>query len=141
MELLETDIIVELFRISIETDMAGLESYMDIRAGLQAGTDMWMNTSATAFLLDDYLDDPQIVTYMRRAAHNVLYTVCNSAAMNGIASDSTIIPVLPGWIQWMIALDVVVGVGLLAWIGWLVYDQAFRSRRKKDEGELEKQEN
>ena len=25
--------------------MAGLPDYMDIKAGLQAGTDMWMNTS------------------------------------------------------------------------------------------------
>ncbi len=121
------------FRGMIETDMAGLESYMDIRAGLQAGTDMWMNTAANKFLLTDYLDDPQIVTYLRRAAHNVLYTVCNSAAMNDIASDSRIIPILPGWIQWMIALDVVVGLGLVAWIGWLVYDQAFRGKKKKEE--------
>ena len=116
----------------IETDTAGLESYMDIRAGLQAGTDMWMNTSETKFVLDDYLDDPQIVTYLRRAAHNVLYTVCNSAAMDGIASDSEIVEILPPWIQWMIALDVVVGIGLLAWIGWVVYDQVFKGKQKKD---------
>ena len=32
----------------------------------------------------------------------------------------------------MIALDVVVGIGLLAWIGWVVYDQVFKGKQKKD---------
>ncbi len=116
----------------IETDNAGLEDYMDIKAGLQAGTDMWMNSSYSAFDLSSYYDDAQMVTYMRNAAHNVLYVVCNSVAMNGIASDSIIIPIIPIWIRWLIVLDVFVGLGLVTWSGLLVYTQVFKNRKKKE---------
>ena len=118
------------FEGTIITDMAGLESYMDIKAGLQAGTNMWMNTKETMFSLDAYKNDPQIVTYMRNSAHNVLYTVANSAAMNGLGPNSTVVAVLPEWICWMIALDVVVGVGIIAWAGLIIY---FQLRKKNVE--------
>lgn len=128
---LETNILTEEwgFKGNIITDMAGLESYMDIRSGLMAGTDLWMNTAADKFKLDDYKNNPQIVTYARDASHNVLYSFANSVAMNGIGADSKIVSVLPGWIQWMIALDVVIGVGILVWIGLILYFQLFRKKK------------
>lgn len=109
------------FTGNIITDMAGLEAYMDIRSGLMAGTDLWMNTSATKFVLDSYKSNAQIVTYARNASHDVLFSFANSVAMNGVGADSKIISVLPAWIKWMIALDVVVGVLELGWIGALVF--------------------
>lgn len=120
---LEHDILVNEwgFTGNIITDMAGLESYMDIRSGLMAGTDLWMNTAENKFVLSDYINNPQIVTYARNATHDVLFSFVNSVAMNGIGANSKIVSVIPGWIQWMIALDVVLGVGELAWLGFLIW--------------------
>lgn len=120
---LEHDILVTEwgFEGNIITDMAGLESYMDIRSGLMAGTDLWMNTAENKFVLDDYKNNAQIVTYARNASHDVLFSFVNSVAMNGVSANSKIVSILPGWIKWMIALDVIVGVGELAWIGLLVW--------------------
>lgn len=43
--------------------------------------------------LPQYKDDPIIVTAMREACHHNLYTIANSAAMNGIGENTTIKPV------------------------------------------------
>ncbi len=102
------------------TDMAGLPEYMDIKAGLQAGTDMWMNTSEELYNIDGYQNDPQIMTYLRSAAHDICYTVSHSAAMNGLSANSTIVDVMPLWMTWMVALDVVVGVLIVAGVVWIV---------------------
>ena len=40
---------------------------------------------------------PNIVGAMRVSVHNVLYTIANSNAMNGITSDSVIISFQPEW--------------------------------------------
>jgi beta-glucosidase len=41
--------------------------------------------------------DPYMVTEMREAMHNILYTVVNSNAMNGWTSDTHIAPNTPWW--------------------------------------------
>ena len=40
--------------------------------------------------LSDYENDPVIVTALRQACHNNLYTIANSAAMNGIGADTVV---------------------------------------------------
>ena len=50
------------------------------------------------------------VAAMRNAAHNVLYMVANSNAMQGITSGVTIRYTLAGWQKALIAGDVVVAV-------------------------------
>lgn len=112
--------------------MAGLESYMDIRSGLMAGTDLWMNTAENKYVLSDYINNPQIVTYARNATHDVLFSFVNSVAMNGIGANSKIVSVIPGWIQWMIALDVVLGVGELAWLGFLIWYGLKKNKEAKE---------
>ena len=119
----------------IITDNAGLPDYMSIRAGLEAGTDIWMNTNETRYSLNDYKNNPQIVTYLRRACHNVLYTTANSAAMNGISADSEIVPFLPTWEKWLIVLNVAVGLGLAGWIVGVVlsYRKGKKAPKKEEE--------
>lgn len=108
------------------TDFAGLPDYMDIKAGLQAGTDMWMNTNETSFDLGDYKNDPQIMTYLRNAAHDICYTVSHSVAMNGLSETSKLVNITPLWMKWMYTLDAVVAVLAVGCIYWMV-------RRNKDE--------
>lgn len=103
----------------IVTDFAGLPDYMDIKAGLQAGTDMWMNTSEGLYTIDNFQNDPQIMTYLRGAAHNICYTVSHSVAMNGLSDSSVLVEIMPQWMTWMIALDIIIvllAVGGGIWI-------------------------
>ena len=44
---------------------------------------------------------------MRRAAHNVLYMVANSNAMQGIVSGSTVSYKMAGWQKALLAGDIV----------------------------------
>ncbi|HIV63603.1 MAG TPA: hypothetical protein H9693_02440 [Firmicutes bacterium] len=104
----------------IITDNAGLEAYMDIKAGLQAGTDLWMNSSESRYIIDGYASDPQIMTYVRNASHNILYSVANSVAMNGLSSNSRVVSIIPLWNVWLIWLDIVVGLICAAGIVWIV---------------------
>ena len=97
------------------TDQASFSvfEYEDLRAGLEAGTDLWLNTDASLWALSDDEMTPTVVTNMQRAAKNIAYAVTNSNAMNGIAADSELVSVTPLW-QWgLIALDVVLGLLIL----------------------------
>ena len=81
------------------TDFSGLSNYMDVADGLIAGSDIWdspmpmIHTAAAGQMAGD----PYMVTEMREAMHNILYTVVNSNAMNGWTSDTHIAPNTPWW--------------------------------------------
>lgn len=105
------------------TDMAGLPNYMDVKCGLYAGTDLWLNTNKERYKLDSYTSDPQVMSYVRRASKNVLYAFCNSACMNGIGPDTLIIPIMPTWEIWLTVVDTIGFAGCLTWAGLLTYFQ------------------
>ncbi len=66
-------------------------SYMNAMDGLLAGHDIWDAMLWTEYdQLQDYLDDPVIVSAMRDAIHRVAYAILNSQAMNGITTDSSV---------------------------------------------------
>ena len=81
------------------TDFSGLSQYMDVADGLIGGSDIWdspmpmIHTAAAGQMAGD----PYMVTEMREAMHNILYTVVNSNAMNGWTSDTHIAPNTPWW--------------------------------------------
>ncbi|MEE1109518.1 MAG: glycoside hydrolase family 3 N-terminal domain-containing protein [Lachnospiraceae bacterium] len=81
------------------TDFSGLSNYMDVADGLIGGSDIWdspmpmIHTAAAGQMAGD----PYMVTEMREAMHNILYTVVNSNAMNGWTSDTHIAPNTPWW--------------------------------------------
>ncbi|MBO4990166.1 MAG: glycoside hydrolase family 3 protein [Clostridia bacterium] len=116
------------FKGCIITDNAGLPDYMEIKAGLQAGTDLWMNNNDTRYRIDGYESDPQIMTYLRESAHHVLYAIADSVAMNGLSSNTKIVHILPTWWYWVITLDVVVGALVVAGVVWTV----IRVRKNKE---------
>ncbi len=81
--------------------------YMHVATALINGTDSydaWQDARQKE--LQDYRDNPEIMSHMRQAAHRILYVVANSAAMNGISKTTTVSYVLTWWQMALIALDV-----------------------------------
>jgi beta-glucosidase len=99
----------------VVTDQASFSvfAYEDLRAGLEAGTDLWLNTDSALWALSGDEMTDTVVANMQRASKNIAYAVTNSNAMNGLAADSEIVSVTPLW-QWgLIALTVIVGALVL----------------------------
>lgn len=97
------------FRGIVVTDYATANGgYMWIDMGLQNGGDLWLNSDKTVYWIDDIENNATLVNSLRRASHNILYTVVNSAAMNGFSEKTEIRNVLPEWQIWMICADAAV---------------------------------
>ena len=98
------------------TDQASYSSsyYMDIKQGLSAGNDLWLNTDSTLWLdesqLGDYANNATLLNDMREASKHILYAVSRSLAMNGLSSSSEMVPVNPLWKNWLIGADVALAV-------------------------------
>ncbi len=109
------------FRGIVVTDYASANSgYMWIDMGLQAGCDLWLNTDTTVYSLDGVENNPTLVTALRNASHDILYTVVNSSAMNGFTEETEIIEVWPLWRWWLLAFDIVM-VCIIVLCGFLIY--------------------
>lgn len=100
------------FKGMVVTDQASFSvfAYEDLREGLEAGTDIWLNTDAELWKLDDSQMTPTVITNMQRAAKNVVYAITNSNAMNGLSANSKLVAIIPLWEKALIALDIVVGI-------------------------------
>ena len=97
---------------AVISDYYGGNPYMDPDEGVRAGNDLMLNTFADGSLSDS--TSATGVAAMRNAAHNVLYMVVNSNAMQGITSGVTIHYALAGWQKALIAGDVAVAVIVVA---------------------------
>ncbi|SDB34064.1 glycoside hydrolase family 3 C-terminal domain-containing protein [Butyrivibrio sp. INlla16] len=93
------------FRGAVESDYFGGSAYMDPDSGLRAGNDLMLNTFADGGLSDK--STATGVNAMRNAAHNVLYMVANSNAMQGIVSGTTVSYKMAGWQKALLAGDIV----------------------------------
>ena len=81
------------------TDMASSNgsSYMVYDDGIYNGTDLFLG-NGDGKSLDSYRNNAAFANRIREACHRVLYVICNySAAMNGITSDTIIVPLMPWW--------------------------------------------
>jgi beta-glucosidase len=105
----------------VVTDQASFEvfAYEDLRAGLAAGTDLWLNTDADLWKLSDDEMTPSVVADMRTAAHNIAYAVTASNAMNGLAADSELVAVTPVWKWALYGATVLIGL-LTVWLAFVV---------------------
>ncbi len=89
----------------IETDATGgaTEGYRaHYTSALVSGTDSFcldFTGASTAKILDviNTTDDGNLLSYLRNAAHNILYDVANSNVMNGYDVDSKVVSVTPWW--------------------------------------------
>ena len=85
-----------------------LYGYMYPDQAVKAGTDLMLTFQPMKSLADT--TSAEGVTNIRTATHNILFTVANSNAMNGIASGATLDYSPPAWRYWQIAIDVVLGL-------------------------------
>lgn len=91
------------------TDQASFEvfAYEDLRAGLEAGTDLWLNSDSELWKLSDEDMNDTVVTYMQRAAKNIVFAISRSNAMNGLSNNSKIVKITPLWQMGLYAADVI----------------------------------
>lgn len=101
------------FEGAVLTDYYGGSPYMDPDSAVRAGNDLMLNTFADGAMTES--ESATAVNAMRTAAHNTLYMVANSNAMQGVAADVTISYALATWQKLMILGDVI--VGLIAVLG------------------------
>ena len=106
------------FNGAVLTDYYGGSAYMDPDSGVRAGNDLMLNTFADGSLSDQ--SSATGVAAMRRAAHNTLYMVANSNAMQGIVPGSTVSYKLATWQKCLIAGDVVAAVIVILGITLIV---------------------
>ncbi|MCM8710752.1 glycoside hydrolase family 3 C-terminal domain-containing protein [Clostridium sp. SYSU_GA19001] len=100
------------FKGMVITDQASFSvfAYEDLREGIEAGTNLWLNTDAKLWKLTNEQLTPTVVNNIRKSAKDIIYTIVNSNAMNGLAADSKIVEIIPKWQYWMIIFDVVAGL-------------------------------
>ena len=91
------------------TDQASFSvfAYEDLRAGLAAGTDLWLNTDTELWKLSDAEMTDTVIASMQRAAKNIVFAISRSNAMNGLSSSSQIVQITPLWQMGLYVLDVV----------------------------------
>lgn len=121
----------------IVTDQTSFASfnYCDIREGLEAGTDMWLNVATNMWRLSDEELNATVMTQMRESAHNILYQIANSNAMNGISADARVVSITPNWKYMRIGMNIVAVLavyGLLS-LTRLCFDRPV-SRKKEKHG-------
>ena len=94
--------------------------YMWMDMGTQAGCDLWLNSDAEAYSGDTSKISATYARALRDATHDILYTVVNSSAMNGVDENVKVVKVTPQWKIWLYCLDgavalIVLGGAFLIW--------------------------
>lgn len=129
------------FRGSTITDYYQAGNVNDMDEGIRAGNDLALHPSGSYKLFDD-ITSATSVKALQNAAHNILYTyidtIYRTETASGIDMSSNI-----GkrettnngtwWRPTLLALDIVLGVGLLTWAGFCVYLTWFR--KPKEQGD------
>ncbi|QFJ55185.1 glycoside hydrolase family 3 protein [Pseudobutyrivibrio xylanivorans] len=106
------------FNGAVESDYFGGSAYMDPDSGVRAGNDLMLNTFADGSVTDQ--TSATGVAAMRKAAHNTLYMVANSNAMQGIVPGSTVSYKLATWQKCIILGDVIAAVIVIIGITMII---------------------
>jgi beta-glucosidase len=116
------------FRVVAISDF-NLYAYMSCDQGMRAGTDMQLTwTTWCANPLTDTTSATARIA-IRKALHNMLYTIANSNAMQGVAPGTIITYTMSPWRIWFIILDVVLGLFVVGGTVWVV----IRVRKNKEQ--------
>ena len=118
------------FNGMVVTDYNVANAYMHPDQMLRAGGDINLSQSyrpGDPSSLSDGKNAGTQAALLRRATKNVLYTVANSCAMNGIGEGVVYRYAMPMWQIWLIVANVVLWVGAAVW-GFF----AIRSALKKN---------
>lgn len=95
-----------------------LYPYMNPNEGISAGTDLMLTFQPSKSFNDS--SSAKAVTDIRTATHNILFTVANSNAMNGLAPGATVEYTPPAWVVWQIIITSVLGLLIIAAIVMVV---------------------
>ncbi|WP_066586783.1 glycoside hydrolase family 3 C-terminal domain-containing protein [Cellulomonas timonensis] len=85
-----------------------LYPYMNPNQGISAGTDLTLTFQPSKSFGDT--DSAKAVSDIREATHNILFTVANSNAMNGLAPGATVDYTPPTWVYIQIIATIVIGL-------------------------------
>lgn len=88
-----------------------LYPYMNPNQGISAGTDLTLTFQPSKSFQDT--TSAKAVTDIRNATHNILFTVANSNAMNGLAPGATVTYTPPTWVYIQIGASVFLGLVVL----------------------------
>ena len=125
------------------TDQASFSSfnYEDIFEGIGI-TDLWLCTAKNMWNLDDAHKNATYLTAARNAAHNYLYVIANSNAMNGVDKDTVVKNIVPKWqklygplVIFMILLDLF-NCWIFKILWWNKADRVARKEKKKSKKNL-----
>ena len=103
-----------------------LYPYMNPNQSISAGTDLTLTFQPSKSFQDT--TSAKAVTDIRNATHNILYTVANSNAMNGLAPGATVSYTPPQWRYVQVAITAAVGLLVLGGATLVV----LRVRKHKD---------
>ena len=102
-----------------------LYPYMNPNQGISAGTDLTLTFQPSKSFADT--TSAKAVSDIREATHNILFTVANSNAMNGLAPGATVEYTPPTWVYVQIGASILLGL-LVVGGGLLVTRRVLRHR-------------
>lgn len=105
-----------------------LYEFMYPDQAIAAGSDLILSTDAMKGLADT--KSATAMQNLRKACHNILYTVAHSHAMNGIVPGTIISYTAAPWEGWLSTANIAVGVLLAAGAAWVII-RVSRNRGKK----------
>lgn len=105
-----------------------LYEFMYPDQAIAAGSDLILSTDAMKSLGD--AKSATAVQNLRKACHNILYTVAHSHAMNGIVPGTIISYAAAPWEGWLTAANLAAGALLAAGVAWVVFRVAKGGRKK-----------
>lgn len=88
-----------------------LYPYMNPNEGVSAGSDLMLTFQPSKSFNDS--SSAKAVTDIRNSTHNILFTVANSNAMNGLAPGATVAYTPPAWVIWQYVITGVLGLLVL----------------------------
>lgn len=106
-----------------------LYPYMNPNQSISAGTDLTLTFQPSKSFADT--SSAKAVSDIREATHNILFTVANSNAMNGLAPGATVSYTPPTWVYIQIGASIL--VGLLVVAGALMVTRRVLRHRKTAE--------
>ncbi len=106
-----------------------LYPYMNPNQSISAGTDLTLTFQPSKSFGDT--SSAKAVSDIREATHNILFTVANSNAMNGLAPGATVSYTPPTWVYIQIGASIL--VGLLVVAGALLVTRRVLRHRKTAE--------
>lgn len=113
------------FHGAIDTDAMdpSADYYMDINRGIRTGLGKTLNMVSDTSILHD-TDKPGTVIALKEQAHEILYALVNSNAMD---KDTG----MPGWVKTFIVVDVLIGIGIV--LAELYAVMSYKKKRKEAE--------